>query len=185
MERLHDGAVGSDDGVRPADEECRTAREDADRLTPDPHQDSRERGGEVAEPTGRQLQRDSQAPDTELAARAELTRKLSACDRKLNQYRAALDAGAGPVEVTGWINAVKQERAKLDGDLRATPRGERLSCQEITDMIERIGNLVEGVTKADPDDKADLYKEVGLRMTYRPQKQLVEARLMPDPHMCK
>ena len=40
------------------------------------------------------------------------------------------------------------------------------------------------IVKADPSDKADLYKEIGLQMTYRPQKQLVEARLVTGPHMC-
>jgi site-specific DNA recombinase len=127
----------------------------------------------------------AQAPDPEQTAKIELTRKLSACDRKLDQYRAALDAGADPAEVTGWINAVKQERVRLEGDLRSAPRGQRLSHQEIADMIQRIGNLVEAATMADPDDKADLYRQLGLQMTYRPQKQLVEARLIPDPHMCK
>lgn len=37
--------------------------------------------------------------------------------------------------------------------------------------------------KAEPEDKADLYKEMGLKMTYWPQKQLVEARSEPDPHV--
>ena len=51
--------------------------------------------------------------------------------------------------------------------------------------MERIGDLVTAVNEAEPDDKAELYRELGLKMVYRPQKQVVEARLVPDPHMCK
>ena len=38
---------------------------------------------------------------------------------------------------------------------------------------------------ADPADKAELYAQLGLRMTYRPQKRLVEAPVTPSLHMCK
>jgi site-specific DNA recombinase len=108
-------------------------------------------------------------------------KQLSHCDRKLNQYRAALDAGADPVEVTGWINSVKQDRARLEGELLAVPRGERISHEEIADMLTRAGDLTKLIIAADPADKADLYQQLGLRMTYYPQKQLVEARLLPEP----
>ncbi|GGP03532.1 hypothetical protein GCM10012278_15130 [Nonomuraea glycinis] len=32
-----------------------------------------------------------------------------------------------------------------------------------------------------PDDKADLYTQLGLKLTYCPQKQYVEARITPEP----
>jgi site-specific DNA recombinase len=41
------------------------------------------------------------------------------------------------------------------------------------------------IVNADSGDKADLYRELGLRLTYRPQKRLVEARVEPGLHMCK
>jgi hypothetical protein len=36
----------------------------------------------------------------EEAAKAALKKKIADCDRKLRQYRAALDSGADPVEVS-------------------------------------------------------------------------------------
>jgi len=114
----------------------------------------------------------AQLIDPAQTAAEELKTQLAACDRKLKQYRAALDAGADPVEVTGWINTVQQERARLQARLQATPRDERIPREHIEEMIEHVGGLARQVTSADPADKADLYKEIGLRMTYHPQKQL-------------
>uniref|UniRef100_UPI003753E643 hypothetical protein n=1 Tax=Actinomadura sp. SCN-SB TaxID=3373092 RepID=UPI003753E643 len=119
------------------------------------------------------------------AARIDLTRKLSACDRKLARYRAALEAGADPAEVTTWINSVQQERARLKRDLRQGPRPQRPDHQAIASLLQRLADLARVVVDADPGDKAELYKELGLKMTYHPQKRLVEARVIPDPHMYK
>ena len=79
----------------------------------------------------------------------------------------------------------KAKQKRLNQQVRATPRAKQVGRDEITALLERAGDLVKVIRKADPGDKADLYQELGLKMTYYPQKQLVEARLMPDPHMCK
>jgi DNA invertase Pin-like site-specific DNA recombinase len=123
----------------------------------------------------------AQSSDPQQAAANELRRQLAEQDRKLKQYRAALDAGADPVEVTKWINDAKQERARLEGELRALPRGEAIAEEEVIELLERLGDLTKTITAADPLDKADLYQQLGLKMTYYPQKQLVEARVIPEP----
>lgn len=38
--------------------------------------------------------------------------EIAECDRKLAQYRAALDSGASPATVAGWICETEAERAK-------------------------------------------------------------------------
>lgn len=48
-------------------------------------------------------------------------------------------------------------------------------------MINHVGGLTRQIATADPEDKAELYKQLGLRMTCYPQKQLVEARVVPEP----
>jgi hypothetical protein len=112
-------------------------------------------------------------------------KKVLECDRKLRQYRAALDAGADPVEVSDWINVTKQDRADVEAESRRAVGPAQVSAQEISDAIEAIGGLVEVIVTAESGDKAGLYRELGLRLTYRPQKRLVEARLEPGLHMCK
>ncbi|GII70897.1 hypothetical protein Sme01_33730 [Sphaerisporangium melleum] len=48
-------------------------------------------------------------------------------------------------------------------------------------MIEEVGDLVRLVSEAGPDDKAELYTQLGLKLTYYPEKQYVEARIAPEP----
>lgn len=120
------------------------------------------------------------APDSAACGLAELRKKIGECDRKLRQYRAALDAGADPVEVSGWINAVKQERARAEGELRSSPKQSPVSEEEIADLLTGLGDLVRVVIEADPADKADLYKQLGLQLTFLPAEHLVQARVIPD-----
>jgi site-specific DNA recombinase len=52
-------------------------------------------------------------------------------------------------------------------------------------MLADLGDLARVVVQAEAVDKAKLYRELGLRLTYRPQKQLVEATVIPGLDMCK
>ncbi len=53
-------------------------------------------------------------------------------------------------------------------------------------MVEGLADLSGVVAVADPQDKAELYAGMGLRLTYRPEKREVEARIKPDLHsMCQ
>jgi hypothetical protein len=45
----------------------------------------------------------------------------------------------------------------------------------------RIDQRVKG-WPAEPQDKADVYRNLGLRLTYDPAKQLVRAEAQLDPH---
>ncbi|MDL4773956.1 hypothetical protein [Actinomadura xylanilytica] len=112
---------------------------------------------------------------------ARLRKELATCDRRLNQYRGALDAGADPAEVTCWINDVKRERARLEAQMRTVPHRDRVSRDEITDLLDQTGALAQMVLKAHPLDKADLFQELGLAMTYYPQKREVEVQIVPEP----
>ncbi|MEV4813298.1 zinc ribbon domain-containing protein [Micromonospora avicenniae] len=42
---------------------------------------------------------------------------INECDAKLERYRAALDAGADPAVVTGWIAQTQAERARAEANL--------------------------------------------------------------------
>ncbi|MDF5759397.1 DUF2637 domain-containing protein [Spongiactinospora sp. TRM90649] len=110
-----------------------------------------------------------------------LRKRVSDCDRKLGRYRAALDAGGDPVEISSWINETKRERARLEGELKAVPAAQRISTTEIRAMMEEVGDLVRLIADSDPDDKAELYTKLGLKLTYYPEKQYVEARIEPEP----
>ncbi|GAA4077938.1 hypothetical protein [Actinomadura miaoliensis] len=61
------------------------------------------------------------------------------------------------------------ERAQLEADLRGTTPPEPVSTGEIAELPERVGDLAQTAATAGPDDKAELYRELGLRKTFHHQ----------------
>lgn len=55
------------------------------------------------------------------------------------------------------------------------------SGAEISSMFEEIGEVVRLVGEADPGDKTELYLRLGLKLTYYPEKQCVEAEVESGP----
>ncbi|MBQ0894896.1 hypothetical protein KBX37_17620 [Micromonospora sp. U56] len=101
----------------------------------------------------------------------------------MERYRVALDAGADPAVVTGWIAQTQAERARAEADLRAnagtTPR--RMSRAEITTLVTALGDITTVLRDADSADKAEVYRQLGLRLTYRPETQTVRAASQRAP----
>ncbi len=108
--------------------------------------------------------------------------KIAECDRKLVQYRAALDSGASPVTVAGWIAETEAELARYELSMRHVPAKGRMSEAEITDIVARLADIARVLHDADPDDKAEIFRQLGLRMTYHPGKRIVRATIDPTPH---
>ncbi|WP_255509146.1 hypothetical protein [Micromonospora sp. A202] len=119
-------------------------------------------------------------PATSRAAQTIITE----CDAKLERYRAALDAGADPAVVTGWIAQTQAERARAEADLHAnadtTPR--RTSRAEITALVNALGDIAAVLRDADPTDKAEVYRQLGLRLIYQPETQTVRAAVDLSAH---
>ena len=63
--------------------------------------------------TIRDLAAAQRAETTRADDHGETARKIADCDRKLVQYRAALDAGASPATVAAWIAETEAERASM------------------------------------------------------------------------
>ena len=55
-----------------------------------------------------------------------------------------------------------------------------MTRDELAALVAALGDLVQVIRDADPADKADLYAQLGLILTYRPQKRLVEASVTPS-----
>ena len=117
-------------------------------------------------------------PDSEIAAR------IADCDRKLTGYRAALDAGGDPAFVSRWITETTAERARLVARTRpATPRAP-MTGEQIASIVTALGDILAVLRAADPADKAEIYSQLGLRLTYQPGRRIVraEAHLDQTPH---
>ena len=111
---------------------------------------------------------------------------IKECDTRLERYRATLDAGADPVLVTGWITQTMTERTRAQKQLHehTSPQTQPVpaTTQNIADLLDSLGDLVTALTEADPEDKSELYRQLGLRLTYDPETQTVYAEIVPDVH---
>lgn len=117
--------------------------------------------------------------DSELTipAEAHLRAQLAACDAKIARYKAAIDAGGDPAIIAGWITTTQAERAATLAQLRTVEvrTVRKMSRQEIADLITRLGDIATTLRRADPDDKAEVYRHLGLHLSYDPNRQIVRA----------
>ncbi len=128
---------------------------------------------------------DAQQPETETDhQRAQARAILASCDTKLARHRAALEAGADPTIVTGWIADVEADRRRaLAAHQNAAQSGQppaRMTKQQIHDLVTSLGDIVAVLNEADPADRAEVYRQLGLRLTYYPEEQKVRVRADPD-----
>ncbi len=119
-------------------------------------------------------QQDHAAPET-----GAIKADIAGCDRKLAQYRAALDSGGDPAIVSQWITETQAAKLAAESRLRAcqtadTPR--RLSREEIAALVNAITDVLAVLRDADSRDKAELYSQLGLKLTYNPSARTIKAR---------
>ncbi|WP_446215763.1 hypothetical protein [Micromonospora sp. IBHARD004] len=57
-----------------------------------------------------------------------------------------------------------------------------MSRAEITSLVTALGDIATVLRDADPDDKAEIYRQLGLRLTYQPETQTVRAAVDRTAH---
>jgi site-specific DNA recombinase len=116
------------------------------------------------------------------AAMLEATRRtLTHCDQRLAKYRAGLEAGMDPGLVAQWTAELRAQRLRAEQQLRALSEEGRITEAEIAQLVCGIRDVVKTLKRADADTKADVYRELGLKMTNTPadRRVLIEA----NPHI--
>jgi site-specific DNA recombinase len=117
------------------------------------------------------------AQDTEPAPEgAVLPAEIAACQRRLTQYRAALDNGGDPVVVGGSITETQARKLATEGRLRTHATGRapsRMTRDEIAAVVDAITGLMSVLSNAESADKAEIYARHGLRPTYNPRPRTV------------
>jgi site-specific DNA recombinase len=120
--------------------------------------------------------------------RAAAKQTIADANAKLARHRAALEAGADPAVVASWIAQTQAERRNAEAQLReaACQAQTRMSREQIATLVDSLGSLLAALREADPADKAEVYQQLGLRLDYQPDTQIVKAQLQPSPHdMCR
>ena len=95
--------------------------------------------------------------------------RIDDCDRRLGQYQAVLDEGADAKVVARWMAQVHRERANLQAQLGHTIPGGKLTSSQVRALVDALRDIVTVLAKADPQDKAELYGELGVNLTYHPE----------------
>jgi len=60
-----------------------------------------------------------------------------------------------------------------------------MTPDDIAAIVAALGDLARVVHDAEPADKAEIYTQLGLTLTYQPERRLVEATIKPGLNMCK
>ena len=118
----------------------------------------------------------SQDADERQSLTGEQTRlAIKEADSKLARYRAALEQGTDPALIATWTAEVTATKAAAQATLRSLGHVHRMSTDEITDIITAAGNILSVLHKADGRDKADIYRQLGLNLTFNHQQKTVIA----------
>lgn len=119
----------------------------------------------------------AQTPPPDAAARDRATRAAIAdCDLRIERLTASVEQAGMPVE---WIaNRVVQLRAERDRLERTLPDRSSwrpLTPGEISAMAEALGGLITILQNASPADRAAVYQELGVNLSYDPVAGQVRA----------
>jgi hypothetical protein len=59
-----------------------------------------------------------------------------------------------------------------------------MTQEEITTLVQQLGDIITALADADPIDHAEVYRQLGLRLTYYPEQQKVRVQAQPvaDSH---
>ena len=64
---------------------------------------------------------------------------------------------------------VHRERANLQAQLGHTIPGGKLTSSQVRALVDALRDIVTVLAEADPQDKADLYGELGVNLTHHPE----------------
>jgi hypothetical protein len=103
----------------------------------------------------------AQSPDDGAIARAEAARRAVAdCDTRLAKYRAALEAGADPAVVAGWIKEVEGDRLHAERELASRAgTAQPLAETEIRALVTSQRKVLRSLATATPEQRAAIYGE--------------------------
>ncbi|MGW5049786.1 hypothetical protein [Actinokineospora sp. NPDC004072] len=129
------------------------------------------------------LERIAEVQDRVEAELGPLRQRIAECDRKLTQHKRAIEAGVDPTIVNGWMQDIVTDRSRLQHELAVKQRAARrpLSTQQIKELADSVGGLTAALEAAEPADKNELYRLLGLNVRFDKHANLVEAHADPSP----
>jgi hypothetical protein len=100
--------------------------------------------------------------------------------RRLPEYRPGHSdwrcPRSDPVVVAGWMSEVQGERLEAEAELIISSPSGPLSADEVRRLVDSLGDMAQVLAEADGKDKANLYSELGISLTYDPELRKVTAQ---------
>lgn len=81
-----------------------------------------------------------------------------------------------------WISEVQVLKAEAHSVPAGVQNRQRLSVVEIRELVASVGGLAGANSEATAEDKRELHRALGLRLTYEPAHATVRAEVNLDPH---
>ena len=102
---------------------------------------------------------------------------LADCQRRLDRYRTALEAGTDPAIVQQWIAEVTATRAAAEAQLRDSRTApNELTPEQVRGLLVQAGGLINALDRSDPALRAQLYEELGIDGVYDPNSHTVHVQ---------
>lgn len=120
------------------------------------------------------------ANDVDHARIEAAKRKIDDCDSRLAKYRAAMDAGADPVIVAGWMSEVQGERLRAEREIGLAQPAGQLTREQVRKLVQSLKDIASVLATADPKIKAEVYEELGISVTYDPTRNVARIESRPE-----
>jgi hypothetical protein len=113
-------------------------------------------------------------PDTDDQARQrQIRERIRKLDEELDSYRTIVRTEPEAASAVGrWIAEANQERRRLETMLGQQPTT-RLTPEDIKALVASLRDITATLAAADPTDKAAVYAEMGIDITYHQDGRVV------------
>ena len=85
--------------------------------------------------------------------------------------------GAGQIR---WISEVQTERLRHEIEFSRANGQQRMTREQIRSLVRQLGDIVLVLRNADARDKAEIYAQLGLTLTYQHNEPRVVVEARPD-----
>lgn len=119
---------------------------------------------------------DQQEPDAESAQLATLTTQRRAVEAAIGNLLGVLERGLVSESVLTQLQQREAEKAALAAQIEALARPARaLTARDVATLIDEVGGVASALELATDEERGALYTQLGLRLEFQPQAQLVSA----------
>jgi site-specific DNA recombinase len=101
--------------------------------------------------------------------------RLKEIERSTRRLVEAIEAGADPEAIKPRLAELRAERRATERELAKVQDDRRFSGAEIAEILSRLGGLAAVLDEASPSEKAEIYRSLGLQLSYQPDSHTLQA----------